>query len=132
MSRDFPLPGGALGVRMRRLLDTLERPGSGGGESGWAPAVDIVETSEAVIIVAELAGVSRSSIKVMVDGPVVRLYGRREPTVEAGAAQYHRMEIETGDFVRSFRVTVPFAADQVSATTSEGLLRVVLPKLARR
>ena len=132
MSRHFPLPGGALGVRMRRLLDSLERPEPGGGEGGWAPAVDIVETAEAVIMVAEVAGVSRSSIKVMVDGPVVRLYGRREPTLQVGMAQYHRMEIETGDFVRSFRVTVPFAADQVSATMSDGLLRVILPKLVRR
>lgn len=132
MSRDFPLPGGALGVRMRRLLDSLERPEPGGGESSWAPAVDIVETPEAVVIVAELAGVSRSTIKVMVDGEVVRIYGRRDPTVQAGMAQYHRMEIETGDFVRSFRITVPFAADQVNAAMSDGLLKVILPKLGRR
>jgi HSP20 family protein len=132
MSRDFPLPGGALGVRMRRLLDSLERPAQGGGEGGWAPAVDIVETPEAVVIVAELAGVSRKDIKVMVDGPVVRLHGRREPTVRAAGANYHRMEIETGEFVRSFRVTVPFDAERVTAGVSEGLLKITLPKLPRR
>jgi len=131
MSRDFPLPGGALGVRLRRLLDSLERPEAGGGEGGWAPAVDIVETPEAVVIVAELAGVSRAETRVIVDGQVVRIYGRREPTVLAGAARFHRMEIETGEFVRSFRVTVPFDADQIMATMSDGLLKITLPKLAR-
>jgi len=94
--------------------------------------VDIVETPEAVVIVAELAGVSRKDIKVMVDGPVVRLHGRREPTVRAAGANYHRMEIETGEFVRSFRVTVPFDADRVTAGVSEGLLKITLPKLPRR
>ena len=132
MSRDFPLPGGELGVRMRRLLNSLDRPEAGGGQGGWAPAVDIVETPDAVIMVAEVAGVPREDIKIIVDGAVVRIYGRREPTLRVVGAQYHRMEIETGDFVRSFRVTVPFAADQVSAAMSDGLLKITLPKLARR
>jgi len=113
---------------MRRLLQSLERPELNSGQGAWAPAVDIVETAEAVIIVAELAGVSRQDLKIIVDGQVVRLYGRREPSLMVAGARYHRMEIETGEFVRSFRVTVPIAADRVEASLSDGLLRIVLPK----
>lgn len=102
-----------------------------GDNGAWAPAVDIVETAEAVIIIAELAGVSRQDLKIMVDGQVVRLYGRREPTLRVAGARYHRMEIETGEFVRSFRVTVPIASERVEANLSDGLLRIVLPKRAR-
>ncbi len=131
MSRDYSPPGDALRARMRRLLHSLERPEMGGNVGAWSPAVDIVETDEAVIIVAELAGVSRQELKIMVDNQVVRLYGRREPTLRATGARYHRMEIETGEFVRSFRVTVPIAAERVEATMSEGLLRIILPKRRR-
>lgn len=131
MTRDYPPPGDALRARMRRLLHSLERPAMNGDPGAWAPAVDIVETSEAVVIIAELAGVSRQDLKIMVDGQVVRLYGRREPTLRMAGARYHRMEIETGEFVRSFRVTVPIAAERVDASISDGLLRIILPKRTR-
>ena len=116
---------------MRRLLHNLERPEMSGDNGAWAPAVDIVETTDAVIIIADLAGVSRQDLKIMVDEQVVRIYGRREPTLRVAGARYHRMEIETGEFVRSFRVTVPIAPNRVEASLSDGLLRIVLPKLTR-
>ncbi|MBU2468677.1 MAG: Hsp20/alpha crystallin family protein [Proteobacteria bacterium] len=128
MTRDYSPPGDGLRAHMRRLLQSLERPELNSEQGAWAPAVDIVETAEAVIIVAELAGVSRQDLKIIVDGQVVRLYGRREPSLMVAGARYHRMEIETGEFVRSFRVTVPIAADRVEASLSDGLLRIVLPK----
>lgn len=131
MTRDYPPPGDALRAHMRRLLHNLERPEMSGDNGAWAPAVDIVETTDAVIIIADLAGVSRQDLKIMVDEQVVRIYGRREPTLRVAGARYHRMEIETGEFVRSFRVTVPIAPNRVEASLSDGLLRIVLPKLTR-
>ena len=131
MSRDYSANGDALRAHMRRLLHNLERPDMGSDNGAWAPAVDIVETTEAIIIIADLAGISRQDLKIMVDDQVVRLYGRREPTLRVAGARYHRMEIETGEFVRSFRVTVPIAANRVEASLSDGLLRIVLPKRSR-
>ena len=131
MTRDYSPPGDALRAHMRRLLHNLERPEMSGDNGAWAPAVDIVETTDAVIIIADLAGVSRQDLKIMVDEQVVRIYGRREPTLRVAGARYHRMEIETGEFVRSFRVTVPIAPNRVEASLSDGLLRIVLPKRTR-
>jgi len=116
---------------MRRLLHNMERPEMSGDNGAWAPAVDIVETTEAIIIIADLAGVERPALKIMVDDQVVRLFGRREPTLRVAGARYHRMEIETGEFVRSFRMTVPIVPDRVEASLSDGLLRIVLPKRTR-
>ena len=112
MTRDYSPHGDALRAQMRRLLHNLERPEMSGDNGAWAPAVDIVETTDAVIIIADLAGVSRQDLKIMVDDQVVRLYGRREPTLRVAGARYHRMEIETGEFVRSFRMTVPIVSKQ--------------------
>ncbi|MBU4277723.1 MAG: Hsp20/alpha crystallin family protein [Proteobacteria bacterium] len=131
MTRDYSPPGEALRAHMRRLLHNMERPEMSGDNGAWAPAVDIVETTEAIIIIADLAGVERPALKIMVDDQVVRLFGRREPTLRVAGARYHRMEIETGEFVRSFRMTVPIVPDRVEASLSDGLLRIVLPKRTR-
>lgn len=131
MTRDYSPPGEALRAHMRRLLHNMERPEMSGDDGAWAPAVDIVETTEAIIIIADLAGVERQALKIMVDDQVVRLFGRREPTLRVAGARYHRMEIETGEFVRSFRITVPIVPNRVEASLSDGLLRIVLPKRTR-
>ncbi|MBU4564959.1 MAG: Hsp20/alpha crystallin family protein [Desulfarculus sp.] len=131
MTRDYSPPGEALRAHMRRLLHNMERPEMSGDDGAWTPAVDIVETTDAIIIIADLAGVERQGLKIMVDDQVVRLFGRREPTLRVAGARYHRMEIETGEFVRSFRITVPIVPNRVEASLSDGLLRIVLPKRTR-
>ena len=117
---------GSLG----RMLDHLAREVQS-GSSAWSPAVDIFETSDSVVMVAEVAGVSRKDIKVIIDGDVVRIFGSREPTCCSGGARYHRMEMDSGSFVRSFRVQVPFISQQVRAQIEDGLLYVILPKADR-
>lgn len=120
--------GGAFSPdSLDRMLDRLS--GRDPDESsGWSPAVDILENAEALILVADLAGVPTDSIKIYVDGEVVRLYGERQFTGELAGARYHRMEIETGAFTRSFRITVPFDASGVTARGKDGMLYVTFPK----
>ena len=112
------------------LAGMLERMGkSSAGDSAWTPAVDIFETPDEVVIVADLAGVNREDVRVIIDENVVRIYGRREPTCCSGqGARFHRMEIASGSFVRSFRISVPFDAQGVKANAEDGLLTVSLPK----
>jgi HSP20 family protein len=90
--------------------------------------VDIFETTEAVVLVAEVAGVNRQEVRVIVDGGTVRIYGHRHPTCCNTGARYHRLEIASGAFVRSFRIGVPFVAEKVSARSEDGLLYITLPK----
>jgi HSP20 family protein len=117
-----------IGGRLRQMMDRVARMGQADEGAGWSPSVDIYETAEAVVLVAEVAGVPRQEVKVLVDGPVVRIYGHRQPTCCEPGARFHRMEIESGGFVRSFRIGVPFSPDQVRAKFQDGLLYVILPK----
>jgi HSP20 family protein len=119
---------GLLGARMRQMMERMTRLEQGEQAGGWSPPVDIYETAEAVVLVAEVAGVIRQDVKVIVDGPVVRLYGHRHPTCCDPGARFHRMEISSGGFARSFRIEVPFKAEAVRAKFQEGLLYVILPK----
>lgn len=119
-----------LGNRMRQMLERMTRLDQNDPAGGWSPPVDIYETAEAVVVVAEVAGVIRQDVRVLVDGPVLRLYGHRHPTCCNAGARFHRMEIASGSFVRSFRIEVPFDPQGVKAKFQDGLLYVILPKTA--
>jgi HSP20 family protein len=116
-----------VGAHLRQMVDRLSRLGQG-EQSGWSPSVDIYENAESVVLVAEVAGLTRHDVRVLVDEQVVRIYGHRHPTCCNPGARYHRMEISSGGFVRSFRIEVPFVAGRVSARFEDGMLYVVLPK----
>ena len=119
-------PGG-LEAGLAGMLERMSKTRS--GDSAWTPAVDIFETPEEVVIVAELAGVNREDVQVMIDEDVVRIYGRREPTCCSGqGARFHRMEIASGSFVRNFRISVAFDPGGIKANVEDGLLTVSLPK----
>lgn len=113
-------------MTLRQLFEGLESSGQSG--SGWIPPVDIYETPDEVVIVVEAAGVDPASFKVIVDGDVVRIFGSRKTNDETTSARFHRMEIHSGSFTRSFRIRVPFSADGVKAGTNDGMLSVRLPK----
>ncbi|MCB2189405.1 MAG: Hsp20/alpha crystallin family protein [Deltaproteobacteria bacterium] len=127
MSRKY-IPEFEFSAQFSRFADRLSRYGRSEGSEGWTPAMDIYETADAVVIVAEVAGVGAQQVKVIVDGDVVRIYGQRPPICREPGAIYHRMEIETGAFVRSFRISVPVEADKARANSADGLLYVVLPR----
>lgn len=124
--------GDYFSARMRELMAGMCRAASDEDSQGWSPAVDIVETEEAVLIVVEMAGVKRDELKVIIDGNLVRIYGQRRPVFgQQAPARFHRLEIETGAFARSFRISVPFASEEVQANLEDGLLFVRLPKKKR-
>ena len=122
--------------RLREMMERMLRD-SQAETSGWTPAVDIYETPEAVVIAAELAGINPDSVHITVDGDLVRISGRREPTCPATGAHYHRMEIASGEFVRSrsFRIRAAFSAENVCQHMVQArgprtayLLVITLPK----
>ena len=123
--------GDYFSARMRELMAGICRSALDEEGQGWSPAVDIVETEEAVVIVVEMAGVKRDDLKVIIDGDLVRIYGQRRSPFGRAPARFHRLEIATGAFARSFRISVPFASQEVQANLEEGMLLVRLPKKKR-
>jgi HSP20 family protein len=97
-------------------------------QQGWVPAADLCETADAYVVTAELPGVPRQHIRVDIhDGHLV-LHGRRDARV--ACEQYHQVERGHGEFGRSFRLPTEVAADRVSAELKDGVLTIVVPKLA--
>jgi len=117
--------------RMNRLFEqTLSRSrGEAADGSTWAPAVDIYETPEAIILQAELPGLSREQIDIQLQEDTLTLRGERRFTREAQGERCLRIERSYGAFQRSFTLPGAVAQDDIRAGLRDGVLEVVLPKL---
>ncbi len=96
----------------------------------WAPAIDVIETADAYLVLAELSGVRREDVQLQVKERRLELSGRRQPPGEHRT--FLRMERSYGPFRRSFDLGVPIDADGITAGLTHGVLRVHLPKHGRQ
>lgn len=88
----------------------------------WVPEVDVLETEDAYVLIAELPGVRREDINVEVKDRRLQISGRRQPLAEGQA--FVRMERSYGPFRRSFELEKPLDEAAVSAAFERGVLTV--------
>jgi HSP20 family protein len=94
----------------------------------WSPAVDIVETEDALTLKADLPDVRIEDIDIRVENNTLTLRGSRKFEKDASVKGYHRIERSYGDFVRSFALPNTVETDKVSADYNNGVLTIALPK----
>jgi HSP20 family molecular chaperone IbpA len=93
----------------------------------FVPRVDIFETAEAVVLVADLPGVDESSVEVTVDKRVLTIAGKVEPLSPAGYRLTYQ-EYRAADFHTQFRLSDAIDSDAIVATVKDGVLRIELRK----
>jgi HSP20 family protein len=118
---------------MNRVFNQFFRGGNG-EEAGWGlrtwtPAVDIHETDHALVIKAELPGVSKDDVSIEVHQNTLTLRGQRQHEAEVKDEHYHRVERAYGTFQRSFVLPTMVDQEKVQATFKDGVLELHLPKL---
>lgn len=113
---------------MDRLIDTFFGRTPVLREEAWAPAVDIYETKDALVVKAELPGVKPEEVEVSIAGNTLTLKGERKREAEVSEKGYYRLERSYGSFQRSLELPSVVDADKVKATYKDGLLEVRLPK----
>lgn len=96
----------------------------------FTPPIDIYDTAEGLVLVADLPGVSVKSLDLQVQDNKLTLLGRVGNPVPAEARPLHR-EYEEGDFLRSFILSEDVDHERVTARLNNGVLEVVLPRAAR-
>jgi HSP20 family protein len=95
----------------------------------WAPAVDIFERGDDLVIRAELPGVSSKDIDVHVENNTLHLGGARAEDAELKEGRAYRRERVFGTFSRSFALPTTVDAAKIAARHDNGVLEIVLPKL---
>jgi len=90
------------------------------------PLVNVIETENSVILLAEMPGVRKSDLKVNVEKGHLRLEGKKIIQEEEGNYIYR----ETHDvlFERIFEIEKDLDVQKIEATYNSGILRVVIAK----
>jgi HSP20 family protein len=117
--------------QMRRLMDDMLyqlSPRFLIDQRMWSPQMDILETPDSFMIIAEVSGLVKDEIRVTVKKNLVFLSGKRQRPPMDNAVRYLQMEIEYGTFERTFELPVMVDESQIEAHYQDGLLTVALPK----
>ena len=125
--RDF----GDIQTEVNRLFDNfLGRPAHAGGvERVWAPAVDMYETKDELVVTAELPGLNEKDIHLSITGDMLSIRGERQWNQEVKQESYYRGERWYGKFERTLPLPMPVQADKVTASYRDGVLTIKLPKV---
>jgi HSP20 family protein len=118
-----------LQSQMNRLFEPFWARGDEDLVSGtWAPAVDVEESGDELILRAELPGMKRENIDISFSDGILTIKGERQFEKEAKEKTWHRIERSYGQFVRSF--TLPRTADPaaIRADYTDGVLEIRVPK----
>ena len=91
------------------------------------PAVSVRETEQAIVLDADLPGVSLDQVEITIDQDVLTLRGTVAPVAHDGYRLLHREYAEAG-FARSFTVPDGIDRQQVAAVVKNGVLTITLPK----
>jgi HSP20 family protein len=94
----------------------------------WAPAVDILETENELVLKADVPDVEMKDINIQIENGTLTLQGERKFEKMDERAGYHRIERSYGSFVRCFSLPDTVDTDKVQAEYKNGVLSVKLAK----
>ncbi len=98
----------------------------------WMPPVDIYETENAIVVEADLPGVHQENLDLQFDRNTLTLSGTRAATLpskdKATQLRVFSSERLSGGFSRSIRLPEHVDVEKISATFTDGVLRVTVPK----
>ena len=121
---------------VNRLFDTFfGSPRANGADARarrWVPAMDLVETEDALVLKADLPGLERDDVTIEVKDGVLTVSGERRQAHSEKADGYYRVERAFGGFSRSLSLPKGVDAEQVSASMDKGVLSVRVPKPEER
>lgn len=93
----------------------------------YIPKVDIYESKEKIVLIADMPGVDDKSADVMLEKNILTISGTVEPTTypdhSIGYAEY-----DLGDYQRAFTISDEIDRDNIEAKMKNGALRITLHK----
>jgi len=108
-----------------------EGVGHAGQESNltpWAPAVDIYETENELVIKADLPDVHPQNLDIRVENNILTIRGERKFESKVNEDNYLRIERAYGSFSRSFSLANSVKTEAIKADYQNGVLTLSLPK----
>ncbi len=114
-----------MNAQIDRLLNDAVQNLSG-AVSTWVPACNAWEESDKYCIEMALPGWTSDEVNLEVEKDTLTVTGKKEQTSQSAKPQrvYDLREVETGAFVRTFRLASNIDHDQTKANFSNGMLLI--------
>jgi HSP20 family protein len=120
-----------LQEQVHRLLEgAVSHRSDSSALTAWAPAVDIYETENELVVKADLPEVSEKDLDVRVENNTLTVRGERKFEKKVEEENYLRVERTYGAFSRSFSLPNTVNNEAIQADYKNGVLTVTLPKRA--
>jgi HSP20 family protein len=95
------------------------------------PKVDITETGDGYTIKADLPGIEKSEVKIVVEDGVLRIEGDRKDNQKKEENMYSHLERSYGKFSRSFALPEEIDPERLEAKMTNGVLTISLSKVPK-
>jgi HSP20 family protein len=121
-----------LHKEINRLFD-LGYPGTAGADTSlldgvWAPAVDVLEKQDSIIVKADLPGLTKEDISVSIENNILTISGEKKLEQEQKDGDVVRSERYYGSFNRAFTLPSTVDPNKVNAKFENGVLELALTK----
>jgi HSP20 family protein len=117
--------------QMNRLLeDSFRGRTDESNMTTWAPAVDIYETENELVLKADLPDIDEKNLDIRVENNMLTIRGERQFEKKVSEDNYLRVERAYGSFSRSFALPNTVNAEAIQADYRNGVLTVQMPKRA--
>ncbi|HUE99172.1 MAG TPA: Hsp20/alpha crystallin family protein [Anaerolineales bacterium] len=114
---------------MERLFDDAFTRPINLRDGGWsAPAVDMYQTDDEVVVKVALPGFQADEVQINITGDVLTLRGELKHEEENKEKAWHIREHRWGSFERSVALPTEVTADKAGAEFENGILTITLPK----
>ncbi len=111
------------------FLNRFEQRGEHTPIVDFNPSVNTREENETYYIEVDLPGIKKENVEINVDNNILTISGKREFKEEIKEENYYRIESSYGSFSRSFTLPEKVDIENIKASSVDGVLEVVIPKL---
>ncbi|MFN3870514.1 MAG: Hsp20/alpha crystallin family protein [Aquificaceae bacterium] len=97
-------------------------------ERAFAPAVDVYETDQELVVKADLPGVKKENVEVSIRDNSLCIRGEKKEEKEEKTETYHRVERVYGKFERVIPLPADVKVEEAKAEFKDGVLEIRIPK----
>ena len=129
ISRFEPFRGVTLQDQINRLFnESFDRNSDEASLTTWAPAVDIYETEQELVVKADIPDVKPEELDIRVENNILTIRGERKFEKKVTENNYLRVERSYGSFSRSFSLANTVNTEAIKAEYKNGVLTLTVPK----
>jgi HSP20 family protein len=118
----------SLRDEINRLFESPASNGNSDAFNAWAPALDLFEDKESLVLRAEVPGLKKEDIDISLHENTITISGERRNEKKYEGSETSREERVFGRFTRSLQLPKQVDASKVKASYKDGILTVTLQK----